>query len=826
VADRYWVGGSGDWDASTTTHWASSSGGAGGQSVPTSSDNVFFDSASHNANYTVTITAIAYSLSLTVTNPSSGKPTIDMSGQQIRAYGSISLVSGMTLTFTSSSLLGMYGASGTQTLNTNGVIIPRIYLSGASTKQLASDITINCPSPYAQFQKVSSATFDANSKKVTFTGGNTNIYMQSDTTFYDLVITGIASISDSFLIEGGNITVSNALTINGNSSTNRILVQSNALGTQRTITSASNTFTNVDFRDIKGAGAGSWDLSAITGGSGDCGGNTDITFTTADDWYWHEGTGNFSDYSKWYTATNGGGSQMASTRVPLPQDTCYFDSSSFDSGSQTITQDMPRIGGMDWTNATNTPAFSSSDIIYFFRSITFISGMTKNAGADFRYQGRVASTFNSGGLQIAQFNIQAIGGSLTLTNNLTLLSGRRLDIEMGTFDADTYDVSCQRINSSYSTARTILMGSGTWTFDADTSTIWGFATRTNLTFNAEQSTIKITSILTADRTIEFYAMTLNNFWNASTGDYYLTISSSNTFNNLKIDAGRKMKFLGGSDQNVTSITWEGTDGNLITLNSTNTTPWKISATSGTLAVKYCDIHYSTAEGGATFNALTSEGNVDGGNNTGWDFVGIIEKILTETITVSGSILKSMSRSLSESVIVTDVMSAIKIFAKTLTETILISDNMLKSISRTLTETVNVLDTKIASMSRLLLETITVEDSVSFIRTMNKVLTETIIVTGSLLRTIGKTFTETITTSDTLTKMRTKIKVLTETIVVTHLALLRSISRTFRETIIITSKFKIFLNGLNALWSNKFNKTGSTYTDKYPKKGTDHWSNKY
>lgn len=37
---------------------------------------------------------------------------------------------------------------------------------------------------------------------------------------------------------------------------------------------------------------------------------------------------------------------MASTRVPLPQDMCYFDANSFDSGSQVITQDMPRIGGM------------------------------------------------------------------------------------------------------------------------------------------------------------------------------------------------------------------------------------------------------------------------------------------------------------------------------------------------------------------------------------------------------------------------------------------------------------------------------------------------
>ena len=40
VASRFWVGGTGTWDASDTTHWAATSGGAGGQSVPGSSDSV------------------------------------------------------------------------------------------------------------------------------------------------------------------------------------------------------------------------------------------------------------------------------------------------------------------------------------------------------------------------------------------------------------------------------------------------------------------------------------------------------------------------------------------------------------------------------------------------------------------------------------------------------------------------------------------------------------------------------------------------------------------------------------------------------------------
>ena len=45
MADRYWVGGSGNWN--DTAHWSTSSGGAGGASVPTFSDDVYIDSYSH-----------------------------------------------------------------------------------------------------------------------------------------------------------------------------------------------------------------------------------------------------------------------------------------------------------------------------------------------------------------------------------------------------------------------------------------------------------------------------------------------------------------------------------------------------------------------------------------------------------------------------------------------------------------------------------------------------------------------------------------------------------------------------------------------------------
>lgn len=56
MADRYWVLGTGTWDATSTTNWSATSGGLGGASVPTASDNVFFDANSNVLATAFTVT--------------------------------------------------------------------------------------------------------------------------------------------------------------------------------------------------------------------------------------------------------------------------------------------------------------------------------------------------------------------------------------------------------------------------------------------------------------------------------------------------------------------------------------------------------------------------------------------------------------------------------------------------------------------------------------------------------------------------------------------------------------------------------------------------
>ncbi len=65
MALRYWVGGTANWDGTAGTKWSATSGGAGGASVPTVADDVFFDANSGTG--IVTLTAAANVLTIDFT---------------------------------------------------------------------------------------------------------------------------------------------------------------------------------------------------------------------------------------------------------------------------------------------------------------------------------------------------------------------------------------------------------------------------------------------------------------------------------------------------------------------------------------------------------------------------------------------------------------------------------------------------------------------------------------------------------------------------------------------------------------------------------------
>ena len=298
MANRYWVGGTGNWDASTTTHWSDTSGGAGGFSIPTSADNVYFDLHSNeptDAAYTVTITSPSFCSNLDVSFVGTTKVTISGS-QFLDVFGNVNLSGGSAqVAWTHYSSLRFNNTSGVKTITTNGVTMAcTLAMNAAGTVQLASDYTSSASFPFV----INSGQIDTATGTVTLKNGNTT--HSANVSFYNLVLTPSPAKTNQFILNR-DLVVSNIFTIDsGATTTNRIFVRTNIAGTSRTITAASVSINNADFMDITGSGAASWNLSAVAGGSGNCGGNTGITFTTAVDKHWN-GTngGNWSERKNW-----------------------------------------------------------------------------------------------------------------------------------------------------------------------------------------------------------------------------------------------------------------------------------------------------------------------------------------------------------------------------------------------------------------------------------------------------------------------------------------------------------------------------------------------
>ena len=220
----------------------------------------------------------------------------------------------------------------------------------------------------------------------------------------NLSITGSAAkVTDFILI--GNVTVTGTLTLAGNSAVNRLKIRATTPGVRQTITAATVVVSNTDLQDLVGAGAGSWNLSAATGGSGDCGNNSGITFTASTtQTHTASAGGNWSDVTKW------------TSRVPLPQDDVVIDVNT----TGTITADMPRLGrSVDFTGFAGTAAFSSTANT-IFGSLTLASGMTISGTQALTLAGRGIYQLVSAGKTLTQaLTLAAFSGTYTMADALT-----------------------------------------------------------------------------------------------------------------------------------------------------------------------------------------------------------------------------------------------------------------------------------------------------------------------------------------------------------------------------------------------------------------------
>jgi hypothetical protein len=626
--DRYWVGGTASWDGTAGTKWALTSGGAGGQAVPTTSDDVFFDAASGAVTVTVSAGANCLSLNFTgFTGTLAGSSNINVFGNftlsstmtwshsggllfdstttgrtittagrsisSVVSFGQNQAGGGWTLqdAFTTTSSITV--TRGTFTTNNFNVTATQLSSSNSNTRTInlgSSTVTLSATGTPVSFATSTNLTFNAGTSQITCVSGTVsgggNVFYNlsySGTTAANYAITGGNTFNNVFLAGRtsagvGALTISGDQTINGTltfsagtNATMRTFVRSDTIGTTRTLTCAAFSGTDADFRDITIAGA----AAPVSGTRlGDCKGNSGITFDAAKTVYWVLGSS-----SNWNFQTSGGpwSDAIGGTRnlnfFPLAQDTAVIPSGTPGVGDTVTINAAYNIGTIDMsarTSNTMTLATGTQTPTIYGNWING-TGTTLTGTGVMTFAGRGSQTITSAGRTFTQglfFNNPS--GSVTLQDAFSSsATPNALQPAFGTFDANGYNVtltgSASTVLTNTTNVRTVAIGSGTWTIAGTGG--WNASTSTNLTVTGT-GTISLTSASAktfAGGSIQTYP-TLNQ---GGTGT--LTVTGSNKFAGLTNTAIGRIQFTGGTTNEFTSFTINGVLGNLLQLGSTNTT---------------------------------------------------------------------------------------------------------------------------------------------------------------------------------------------------------------------------------------------------------------
>lgn len=311
--------------------------------------------------------------------------------------------------------------------------------------------------------------------------------------------------------------------------------------------------------------------------------------------FWVGGTAawNGTAGTKWATTSGGAGGAA----VPTNADDVFFDAAS---GAAAVTITGTRDAKtLTLTGFTGSFAGTGLDGVDVGGSVTL--GGVSIAGSTLLINITANATITSGGGHFGTLAVSA--GTATLADALICDSALQVALT-GTFDANDQSVTIATYSGASATA-TLIMGSGLWTVSSQWIVTAGI-------FTPETSTIKMTG------TGGFIGggKTYNNIWFTANN----TITGANTFTDLRIDAGVTVTFTAGTTTTVTSLTWNGTPGSLVTVQSSSAgSAFTLSDASGGNTVVYASIKDSTATGGASFVAQESV-NVSG--NTGWFFTAL------------------------------------------------------------------------------------------------------------------------------------------------------------------------------------------------------------
>ena len=665
MADRYWVLGTGSWSSTNTANWSTSSGGAGGASVPTASDNVFFDA---NSNVLATAFTVTMANTPRVCNDFTAS---GLDGVMTLAGASIALTVSGSLTFQATNFTRSYTGTTTfnatttgKTVTTNGVSFgtntvtfdgvgggwtfgsaltcgilnvnngtfdtsssgsyavtaTQFASSNSNVRTInlnGSTVTLSSNTTFWSMATSTNATLNAGTSTISGSGSSTT-FAGGGLTYYNVAFTSTAITTAS--ITGAN--TFNNLSITGQTSVGlaqlSISANSDTFTTPRTLTCAAVSLTDVDFRDITIAGAAS---PASGTRLGDAKGNSGITFPAAKTVYYRQTGSNSwgtSGSGSW-SATSGGA--LDATQFPLAQDTAVFPAATYPaSGSTTSYNASYNIGTIDMSLRTSNTMTLANGTTTPFICGNWINGtgITLSGTGTLTFAGRTTQQITSAGRSFVQpITINSPSGTVQLQDAFTTFSTRTTTLTNGTLDLNNFTLSTGLFSSSNTETRTIAFGTGNITCTG-TGTVWTTATTTGLTVTGT-GTISLTSASAktfAGGSFSFSGITLNQG-----GAGALTITGSNTFGNItntrKSTSAASILFTAGTTNTFADWNASGESTRLLTIGSVTAASHTLSKASGTVSADFLSVSQSTATGGAAWYAGAN--STDGGNNSGWIF---------------------------------------------------------------------------------------------------------------------------------------------------------------------------------------------------------------
>jgi hypothetical protein len=695
MASRFWVGGAGTWDA-TTTHWSATTGGTAGATVPTAADDVFFDASSGTGIVATSGTSVDVCRSLNFTGYtgtfSHAAATTVTIGDATAGASSVALlmVSGMTYTpgSTTTSAFSFVSTSATQqtitfggkapgnltwsaagswiiqgafnatnstwtltsgTLNTNGntISISAFSSGSSSARTLTLGATTLNLSGAAGAQAVFSAsgigtfTLNANTSTINLTGTATRLNVATyNLTFNNVVLSGAADQS----ITGGSLTFAN-LTRTGTAIGTDTTTLAQNITVTGTFTATGNSAVNrLLIKSSVSGTARTVTAAALSITNVDF---TDITGAGAGTWSGTsigDAAGNSgitftTPVSRFWVGN--GGSWNATTHW-----------SATSGGASGATMPLPHDNVTFDANSFSSTAqtITTNSTPRMGKNVSFAAVINTPTLDNSSAPQTVYGNLTMGSIAFNASDSITLGGrgAQTLTTAITLGTLIGIDAPGGTYT----------LQDNFTSTKNLNMANGTFTVGAHNVTIPAFTTATGtktlnmgsgawtvngtgtvftgatVTISCETSTLNISDTSTTAKTFAGNAATYNIL--TISGDN-ITITGTNTIGTLNINnAGRVTGLLLAANQTITTnVTTNGFASNLAILKSSvNTTARTLTKTSGTISLNYMSIQDSTATGGAAWYAGANSTNVS--NNTGWVFTAA-PVILTYTQTATARI---------------------------------------------------------------------------------------------------------------------------------------------------------------------------------------------